>query len=55
MVQGLLAVASLVAEYRLQGAWASVVGAHGLRCLKACGIFLDEGLNPRPVDWQVDS
>ena len=55
MVQGLLAVASLVAEHRLQGAWASVVVAHGLSCLKACGIFLDQGSNPCPVHWQVDS
>ena len=27
----------------------SVVVAHGLSCPKACGIFLDQGLNPFPV------
>ena len=29
------------------GAWASVVVAHGLNCLEACGI----GLNPCTLDW----
>ena len=28
------------------GSWVSVVVAHGLSCPKACGIFLDQGLNP---------
>ena len=27
----------------------------GPRLLKACGIFLDQGLNPCPLHWQVDS
>ena len=40
----LIAVASLLVEYRLQGAWASVVG-----------IFLDQGSNPCPLHWQADS
>ena len=45
LVHGLLIeVASLVAEHRLQ--------AHGLSC---GGIFLDQGLNPCPLHWQVDS
>ena len=29
--------------------------AHGLNCSAACGIFLDRGLNPCPLHWQVDS
>ena len=33
----------------------SVVVAHGLRCSAACGIFPDQGLNPCPLHWQVDS
>ena len=70
----LIAVASLVAEYRLQACglpqlWhagsvvvacrlqsaGSVVVAHGLSCSIACGIFLDQGSNPCPLHWQVDS
>ena len=65
-VRGLLiAVASLLVD-GLWGAWASVVVAHrpqsagsvpvayGLSCSAACGIFLDQGLNPCPLCWQVD-
>ena len=33
----------------------SVAVAHRLRCPKACGIFLGQGLNPCPLHWQVDS
>ena len=33
----------------------SVVVAHGLSCSRACGIFPDEGSNPCPLNWQVDS
>ena len=33
----------------------SVVVAHGLSCSAACGIFLDQGSNPCPLHWQVDS
>ena len=29
--------------------------AHGLSCSVACGIFLDQGSNPCPLHWQVDS
>ena len=32
----------------------SVVVAHGLCSLMACGIFPDQGLNPCPLHWQVD-
>ena len=51
----LIAVASLVAEYGLLGAWASVVVAQGLSCSAACGIFPDQGSNPCPLHWQADS
>ena len=27
----------------------------GLSCPVVCGIFLDQGSNPRPLHWQVDS
>ena len=55
------AVASPVVQHSLQGVWASVVVAAGLQssgsrvvahrlsCSVACGIFLDQGLNPCPV------
>ena len=29
--------------------------AHRLCCSAACGIFPDQGLNPYPLHWQVDS
>ena len=45
---------SAVVAHRLQSA-ASVVVAHGLSCSGACGIFPDQGLNPCPLHWQVDS
>ena len=32
-----------------------VAVAHGLSDSSACGIFLDQGLNPCPLPWQVDS
>ena len=53
-----MAVAPLVVELRLWGAWVSavaaprlwstrsVVVAHRLSCSEACGIFLDQGSNP---------
>ena len=47
-------VTSLVVGHRLCGAQASVV-VHGLSYLAACGIFLDQGSNPRPLHWQADS
>ena len=43
--------ASLAAEHRLRSV-GSVVVAHELM---ACGIFLDQGLNPCPLHGQVDS
>ena len=33
----------------------SVVVAHRLSCPEACGVFLDQGLNPCPSYWQADS
>ena len=33
----------------------SVVVAHGPSCSVACGIFPDQGSNPCPLHWQVDS
>ena len=33
----------------------SVVVAPGLSCSAACGIFPDQGSNPCPLHWQVDS
>ena len=37
------------------GTWASVVVARRLSCSVACGIFPDQGSNPCPLHWQVDS
>ena len=67
-VHGLLIpMASLVTEHGLWVAQASVVAApdrwstgavveaHGPSCSAACGIFLDQGSNPCPLHWQVDS
>ena len=51
----LIVVASLVVGHRLYGAQASVVVVHGLSYLAACGIFLDQGPNPRLLHWQADS
>ena len=33
----------------------SVIVAHGPSCSAACGIFPDQGSNPRPLHWQADS
>ena len=53
----LTVVASLVAARGLYSVRASVDVVQGLSCPVACGIFPDQGLNPRSlqVDWQVDS
>ena len=37
------------------GAQASAFVVHRLTCHVACGIFLDQGLNPCPLHWQVNS
>ena len=55
-VRGLLiAVAALVAEHGLQGAWASGVVVHRLSCSEVCGIFRDQGSNLCVRHWQADS
>ena len=33
----------------------SVIVAHGPSCSASCGIFPDQGSNPRPLHWQADS
>ena len=33
----------------------SVIVAHGPSCSAACGIFPDQGSNPRPLHWQADA
>ena len=48
------AQASVVVARGLQSA-GSVVVVHGLHCSAACGIFLDQGSNPCPLQWQADS
>ena len=59
--QGLLssgdAQASHCSDFLCCGAWvlgarASVVVAQGLSCPEARGIFLSQGLNPCPLQWQ---
>ena len=50
----LIAVASLVVEHGLWSAGSAVV-ARGLTCLKACGIFPNQGLNQDSLCWQVDA
>ena len=46
---GLSSSSSRALEHRL-----SSCGA-GLSCSEACGIFPDQGSNPCPLHWQVDS
>ena len=43
------AQASLVAEHRPWGTWASVVVVRGFSCPTACGISLDQESNPYPL------
>ena len=62
-----IAVTFLVSEHGLEGLPASVTGAprlwstgsvvvaHGFSCSVVCGIFSDQGLNPRLLHWQADS
>ena len=49
-----LVVASPCRTWAL-GLMGSVIVAHGLSCSTACGLFLDQGSNPHPLHWQVDS
>ena len=47
-LQQLWHMGSVVVAHGLQSS-GSVVVAHGLSCSAACGIFLDQGLNPCPL------
>ena len=50
LVPGLLTAAvSPIAEHRLSS-W-----AHGLSCLRVCGISPDQGSNQCSLQWQADS
>ena len=49
-LRGLLLLRSMGSRHR-----GLIVGAHRLSCSKACGIFPDQGSNPWPLCWQVDS
>ena len=58
----LVAAASLALEHRLQARElqylqhiGSVGVVHRLGCSMVRGIFLDQGWNPCPLHWQVDS
>ena len=51
----LIAAASLFAEHRFQGVWASVAVRHRLSCSVACGFCVDQGSNLCPLHWQMDS
>ena len=53
----LLLLQSTRSGLRGLGSFSTVSGAvpHGLRCSSVCGIFQDQGLNPCPLHWQVDS
>ena len=44
-------------ELQLAGSiwWGSKAVVRGLSCSKAHGIFPNQGSNPRPLHWQVDS
>ena len=48
-------MASLVVEHGLEDTQASVVVAHGVSCSVPYEIFLDQGLNWCPLNWQADS
>ena len=52
--QALYTWASVIVVPRFQSR-GSKATAHGLSCFLACGIFLNQGLNPCPPHWQVDS
>ena len=66
VVRGCLTAMAFLVDHGLKGAWASVVMvpglpstgsiamAHELSCSTACGIFLDQGLNPCLLHGQVN-
>ena len=47
----LIASVSLLVALRLYS-HGSVIVVHGVSYSKACGIFLDQGLNPGPLHWE---
>ena len=51
----LIAVGFSCCWVKAPGEWDSVVEAHRLSCSAAYRIFPDQGLNPCPLHWQVDS
>ena len=53
-LQWLRHVGSAAAAHELQGTGLIAV-AQGLSRSEECGIFLDQGLNPCLLQWQVDS
>ena len=54
VMRRLIYVISPVAEHGFQSLSSRVV-VHGLSCPTACGVFLDQGSNPCPLHWQMDS
>ena len=53
-LQELLHMHSVLVAHWLESTGLVTV-AHGLSCSAVCGIFLDQGLNPSLLHWQVDS
>ena len=59
--QGLLLLQSMdfrargLQKSQLLGSRAQLLWCTRLSCAKACGIFPDQGSNPCPLRWQVDS
>ena len=49
------ACGSVLVACGFQGTRASLAVVRVLRGSAACGIFSDQGLNPCPLHWQVDS
>ena len=54
-VHGLLCASFSYCGTQAPGTQASVVVAQKLSCPMACGIFQDQGSNPCPLHWQVNS
>ena len=54
VMRRLIYVISPVAEHGFQSLSSRVVVC-GLSCPTACGVFLDQGSNPCPLHWQMDS
>ena len=50
----LLVAASLAVTHGLQSS-GSVAVVDGVSYLEACGVFLSQGSNLRPLHWQADS